>query len=89
MVSLSGRVSRAWWTIGSRSPPARSNTAREIRGSCPAAVAGENSAHRNAHDADLPRIDFRPRGQHVERAADVLDSLGQGLAKSRGSAARA
>ena len=47
----------------------------------PRGRAGQNSAQRNSHDADLPRIDLGARGQHVNRATHILDSLGQGFAE--------
>ena len=47
----------------------------------PCGRAGENSSQRDAHDADLLRIDLGAGGQHVDRATHILDPLGQGSGK--------
>ena len=55
----------------------------------PGGRAGQNPAHRNAHHADLPRIDFGPRRARRTVRRTSSTPWARASAKSRGSAARA
>ena len=58
MVSLSARVSRAWCMIAQHVAARQKQHGSRDPRLLPGGRAGENSAHRDSHDADLLRIDL-------------------------------